>query len=65
MLHELEMPEGPLLRAPATGVARREGGRGGRPRAKRLALVSGEGFDSTEAAPAARRAITVVNFIVN
>jgi len=40
VLQELEMPEGLLLRAADTPVARRTGGRGGRPRARRSAFVS-------------------------
>jgi len=63
VLQELEMPDGLPLRAAATGVARRAGGRGGRPRARRSPLVSA-GLDSTEAAAAARTATTVVNFMV-
>jgi len=63
VLQELEMPEGPLLFAAATGVARRAGGFGGRPRARRSPLVS-EGLASTEAAAATITARRVVNFIV-
>jgi len=64
VLQELGVPDGLFLRATSTGVARRVGGRGGRPRAKRSALVS-EGLDSAEAMAAASTATRVVNFMAD
>jgi len=46
-----------------TGVERLIGALGGRPRARRLALVSNMGLAQTEAA-AARMAMTAVNFML-
>jgi len=51
------------LNSPMTPDARRAGGRGGRPRAMRSALVPLEGIAETAAAPT-RTAMTVVNFMM-
>jgi len=56
--------EVPALRAAATVVPRRTGGRGGRPRAMRFALVSTSGRAKT-AATLARTAMIIVNFMMS